>query len=295
MRIDGPAAIELHDRAVIRWNALTSQGANRRVFRIGDASPLSPLSTGLEVPATAADSGPGLVQIVETVPVGSGIPVEPSHSQLELLVRAIDTAQVCIYIEDQYLNPDIRDTRRGTEAVSAQHNPLDRLCAALERGVRVIILLPTTPSRCWSPPARLIARRRHNALARLRQVSGADRLLHVFEYHLPHNPVYIHSKLLICDDQFLLTGSANLNRRGLLSDYELGVGVADPAFVERARKTLWREHFGAHAATEHGVAHDAAAVGLFAGHRVVPVEERADRPLNRLMQWATDRVVDPYE
>ena len=51
----------------------------------------------------------------------------------------------------------------------------------------------------------------------------------------------MHSKLWLFDDQYLITGSANCNRRGYSHDSELNVGLFDEqmAFVRDARIRLW--------------------------------------------------------
>lgn len=53
---------------------------------------------------------------------------------------------------------------------------------------------------------------------------------------------YIHSKTWVFDDQFLITGSANCNRRGYSHDSELGVGVydQDKRFIKDLRINLWK-------------------------------------------------------
>ncbi len=65
--------------------------------------------------------------------------------------------------------------------------------------------------------------------------------------------VYVHSKLMLMDDRYLLFGSCNLNDRGLsgTGDSEIACGVwpshgeeREAARVRRFREQLWREHFG---------------------------------------------------
>ena len=66
--------------------------------------------------------------------------------------------------------------------------------------------------------------------------------------------IYVHSKLMIVDDSYLITGSANINQRSLDGDRdsELAIGVFQPSHVVREdlprgdifkfRMTLFREH-----------------------------------------------------
>ncbi|HEX5198059.1 MAG TPA: phospholipase D-like domain-containing protein, partial [Gaiellales bacterium] len=55
------------------------------------------------------------------------------------------------------------------------------------------------------------------------------------------SPFYVHSKTWIFDDEYLITGSANCNRRGYSHDSELDIGVYDPikTAVRDLRIRLW--------------------------------------------------------
>ncbi|KAJ8907931.1 hypothetical protein NDN08_008034 [Rhodosorus marinus] len=70
--------------------------------------------------------------------------------------------------------------------------------------------------------------------------------------------IYLHSKMLIVDDEYIVLGSANINERSMSGtrDTEIAVGAYQPAYVsttgaispggqvECFRKSLWAEHFG---------------------------------------------------
>ncbi|KAI3692072.1 hypothetical protein L6452_31881 [Arctium lappa] len=77
------------------------------------------------------------------------------------------------------------------------------------------------------------------------------------------SPVYVHSKVMIVDDNTVLVGSANINDRSLLGlrDSEIGVLIEDKEVVESymggnpwkagkfalsLRLSLWSEHLGLH-------------------------------------------------
>src|SRR5208337_1953172 len=57
-----------------------------------------------------------------------------------------------------------------------------------------------------------------------------------------NSPFYVHSKTWIFDDEFLISGSANCNRRGYSHDSELDFAVCSPTtdFVKQTRIRLWR-------------------------------------------------------
>ena len=63
---------------------------------------------------------------------------------------------------------------------------------------------------------------------------------------------YVHSKLFICDDEYVITGSANANDRGYTYDTELMVGITNDLygrtigqrFARDLRVNLWHKHLG---------------------------------------------------
>ncbi|XP_063685823.1 uncharacterized protein LOC134819675 isoform X2 [Bolinopsis microptera] len=70
-------------------------------------------------------------------------------------------------------------------------------------------------------------------------------------------PIYVHSKMLIADDEYIIVGSANINQRSMSGrrDTEMAVGCYQPNFlcqegelpsgdVAAFRKSLWVEHMG---------------------------------------------------
>lgn len=58
------------------------------------------------------------------------------------------------------------------------------------------------------------------------------------------NEVYIHSKVTIMDDIFTFIGSANLNKRSMEADTELGIIVENPNVAKDLRQRLWGLHTG---------------------------------------------------
>merc|ERR1719505_69342 len=58
--------------------------------------------------------------------------------------------------------------------------------------------------------------------------------------------IYVHSKVLIVDDDKMIIGSANINDRSLIvgRDSEACVIVSEPEFGKSARTQIWHEHFG---------------------------------------------------
>lgn len=73
--------------------------------------------------------------------------------------------------------------------------------------------------------------------------------------------IYVHSKMMIVDDEYIIVGSANINERSMAGtrDTEIGLGAFQPTHttaglkkynqlprgnVHCFRKSLWAEHFG---------------------------------------------------
>lgn len=55
-------------------------------------------------------------------------------------------------------------------------------------------------------------------------------------------PVYVHAKIGVVDDEWLTVGSANLNEHSLFNDTEVNVVCRDPDLVRDTRLRLWSEH-----------------------------------------------------
>ena len=186
------------------------------------------------------------MQLVENVPVASNVRRQTSSTYLDSLLKLIDNSVSFIYLEDQFFLPDFRDTRRG-QGVPRQRSIVERLEAALDRGVCLIVMLPT-PSRAYGHPSPWRSPnefRRDRALARLQANPDHRERVWILHYSAADGrSTYVHSKLALADDRTMIVGSGNLNRRSLMSDVELGVELSDPLFVASSRRRLFEEHFG---------------------------------------------------
>ena len=56
------------------------------------------------------------------------------------------------------------------------------------------------------------------------------------------DPVYVHAKVAVIDDRWLIVGSANLNAHSLFNDTEMCVVTDDAALARDTRVRLWAEH-----------------------------------------------------
>jgi phosphatidylserine/phosphatidylglycerophosphate/cardiolipin synthase-like enzyme len=67
--------------------------------------------------------------------------------------------------------------------------------------------------------------------------------------------VYVHAKVAVIDDEWLIVGSANLNDHSLFNDTEACVVTDDAELARSTRRRLWAEHLEL---TAEGVAGDPA-------------------------------------
>ena len=56
------------------------------------------------------------------------------------------------------------------------------------------------------------------------------------------DPIYVHAKIAIIDDNWLTLGSANLNEHSLFNDTEMNIVSHDVDLARKTRLRLWAEH-----------------------------------------------------
>jgi phosphatidylserine/phosphatidylglycerophosphate/cardiolipin synthase-like enzyme len=168
------------------------------------------------------------VQVVRTVPehVYSAVP-RGDFSILESYMRALKGAERFIYIENQFLwSPEVEAVLH--DKISNPPNP----------DFRLLLLLPSKPSSGADDT--------RGVLGHLIEADDNDgRLLACTLYARSgpiHDPVYIHAKIAVIDDNWLTLGSANLNEHSLFNDTEMNIVSHDPELARQTRVRLWAEH-----------------------------------------------------
>jgi phosphatidylserine/phosphatidylglycerophosphate/cardiolipin synthase-like enzyme len=199
-----------------------------------------------------ADANGYSAQVVRTIPSATYRFAPGGITGIkEQYLRALAMARSFVYIENQYLWPEVF---RGMDRLQwGGRSPdmadiLEAMAGALARGVHLALVLPDHPNcgRRFTDGGIMWLRQR---AAR----TGASERLHVFtlgasdvDAEAPggvlYRPVYTHAKIAVVDDLWWTAGSANLNSRGMRSDAELNVAVLDPATARQLRLILWREH-----------------------------------------------------
>jgi phosphatidylserine/phosphatidylglycerophosphate/cardiolipin synthase-like enzyme len=233
-QIEGPCVADVAANFAQRWNALAPH------------QPVPP------VPIPSPLPGGGLAQVQRTIPQGV-YPFAPSgiYGIAHAYFHAIARAERFIYLENQYLwSPEVTDA----------------LCAAIRRGVHVVIVLPAHPNIGKADTDRHVERLLQ-AGTEARAAGGSFRAYTLYtswwdatmgRYH--YRPIYVHSKIAIVDDAWATAGSANLNGRGMATDSEINVSTTDVRAIRELRLRLWAEHLGC-AEGELGDADPCAVLG----------------------------------
>jgi phosphatidylserine/phosphatidylglycerophosphate/cardiolipin synthase-like enzyme len=251
--VHGPAVAAIADTFRERWedpHPLDHHNPLRRVVRQVTRQPRhpNPLPPRRGEPAPG---GPHAVQVLRTYPAKRpAYPFAPEgeRSVARAYLKALPRARRLVYLEDQYFWSE-----RAARA----------LADALRRGpeLHVVVVVPRFPDRDGriTGPAARIGRER---ATRLLERAASDRVLVCDVENDAGTPVYVHAKVCIVDDVWMMVGSDNMNRRSWTHDSELSCSVLDETRDQReprdpadlgdgardlARDTrlrLWREHLG---------------------------------------------------
>jgi phosphatidylserine/phosphatidylglycerophosphate/cardiolipin synthase-like enzyme len=121
--------------------------------------------------------------------------------------------------------------------------------------------------------------------------NGGDRMLAVTTRSLSPSrdradPLYVHAKVAVVDDRWLICGSANINAHSFFNDTEMCVATDDAQLARRTRVRLWAEHLEL---DEDLVAATPATELVDSRWRPIASEQLArmrtgDRPTHRLLE-----------
>ncbi|MGF1621067.1 MAG: phospholipase D-like domain-containing protein [Rhodomicrobiaceae bacterium] len=237
--VDGNAARALGEIANQRWHHATGERLDRPEFPRDDMDALWP--DEIEPQFRNVDVG-----IARTMPEHRE---QPAIHEIEALyTAAIQSARRTIYLESQYFA-----SVRICELIADRLREPD--------GPEVIVINPLS-AEGWLEQQTMDTARN----LRLRALTKAD--LHGrFGIFHPVNdagePIYVHAKILIVDDQFIRVGSSNVNNRSMGFDTECDLAIEagsdkESATIKSIRNDLLAEHLGVRAdnieeaAGEHG-------------------------------------------
>ena len=237
VELSGPSATDVHHNFVHRWNEASEREQPDGVW---------PPTGGNQLPFPSSISpprGPSWVQVQRTVPSNrySNCPTTPGGPAAD-----ITAGERSIF--DQYLDA-IRAARRSIYIENQAFELLEvakELQQALDRGVRVAILVPSEPAlqaRSARAQPSMSSFTEH-----MRLFAGCDDFtLFAISGRSPgglRSDVYVHSKLMVVDDRWATVGSCNLHRASVAGNLELNVSVWDPHVARSLRCELMAEHLG---------------------------------------------------
>jgi phosphatidylserine/phosphatidylglycerophosphate/cardiolipin synthase-like enzyme len=258
LQVQGPAVAALADTFRERWEdptPLDHRNPVRRIIRKFTRQPRQPdpMPPRRAEPATG---GTHAVQVLRTYPAKRpAYPFAPDgeRSIARAYLKALPRARRLVYIEDQFFWS--RTAARTLAQALTDHPEL-----------RVVVVVPRYPDRdgrVSGPAARVERQLAMQTVLR----AGGDRVLVCDIENDEGTAIYVHAKVCVLDDVWMMVGSDNMNRRSWTHDSELSCAVVDAEHDEReprdpaglgdgarrlARETrlqLWREHLGRTIAT----------------------------------------------
>jgi len=239
--IEGPAVADLAETFRERWN---DPGGGARRPRLRPATAIARPSSSPQ------PEGAHSVQVLRTYGITSSVtgyswsPIGEFTIWASYL-KAIKAASSYIYIEDQYFLPFCWPPGHARSGPSRETDIVYQLGEAMKRGVTVLLTISSKKTTPWYPFQKY---QRDVGLNYLRSVRDAGSRGDVIAASLQSDggDVYVHSKLMIVDDEFVSVGSANVTRRSMSTDGELQVGIVDAenALARDLRARLWAQHSG---------------------------------------------------
>ncbi|HEY8286590.1 MAG TPA: phospholipase D family protein [Chloroflexota bacterium] len=218
LRLEGEAVADVERNFRQRWHAVTGD------HRLPSQAP------------TWQPDWRTPVQIVRTIPRRTyDFAPRGEYGIQHVYLRAIEQARRLIYLENQYLwSPEVRQAL------------IDAMGRHGDSAFRIVIVLPARAYDGKGDNDQHVAALRKADKGRgmvsvyCPYASGPNAGTRPFTYR----PTYVHAKVGVIDDQWLLIGSANLNDRGLVTDSEIVAVAHDATLARRVRVDLWSEHLG---------------------------------------------------
>lgn len=240
VRIEGPAVTDIEKTFRERWNDPT-----KTLGLLPVPSGRPPIETSL---SSQDGDGPHSVQVLRTYGIaGTGY----SWSEVgEFTVwasylNAIKQASKCIYIEDQYFLPFDWPPCHTRSGPARDTDLIYQLGEAMKRGVNIVVVAPLSSESIWRSHQKYQREVGVNYLKGI-HADGSPGGFVCASLRRGKGDIYVHSKIMIVDDEFVLIGSANFAQRSMTYDSELNVGIVDEKnrLAHDFRVKLWSEHTG---------------------------------------------------
>lgn len=243
--IEGPAVTDLEETFRERWN---DSGGRAFRPRLRTTATIDSRAPSLRTDGTLS------VQVLRTYGITSGVIGYSWSPTGEFTVwasylKAIKAASSYVYIEDQYFLPFHWPPGHTRSGPSRETDIVYQLGEAMKRGVTVLVTTSSKKTTVLYPYQKYQRDIGLNYLHSVR-AAGANGDVVVASLQCDGDDVYVHSKLMIVDDEFVSIGSANIALRSMTTDGELQVGIVDAenVFARDLRASLWAQHSGLSAA-----------------------------------------------
>lgn len=199
--VTGAVARELRDLFVDRW-ALATGGERLELPEVEPEASL-PFEPTLELV-------PGPVGVSVTRGALVDPPLEPVRQIEALTVSAIESAERTIYFENQYFTSDV------------VYDALVRRMEDSGRPLEVVFVLPRAPEALKEAFALGVKQARLLELLGRAAREGPHRVA-AYSVGRADAATYIHSKVLVVDDELLVVGTNNLTNRSMGLDTEVAL------------------------------------------------------------------------
>lgn len=241
VNIEGPAVADIEKTFHERWN---DSGRSAWCPHPKSAITISSL------PQSSKTSGTHSVQVLRTYGMTSDL-IGYSWSPIgEFTVwasylKAIKAASSFIYIEDQYFLPFSWPSGDRSYGPSLETDIIYQLGEAMKRGVTVLVTTSSKGMAFWYPYQKYQRDIGLNYLLSIRAAGSRGDVI-TASLECDGSDVYVHSKLMIVDDEFVSIGSANIALRSMSTDSELQIAIVDEenTLARDLRARIWAQHSG---------------------------------------------------
>nr|WP_314092218.1 phospholipase D-like domain-containing protein [uncultured Shinella sp.] len=195
----------------------------------------------------------------------------------KLYIDMIAAARTLIYAESQYFA-----SRKIAQAIARRLAEPD--------GPEIVLINPVASDNWLGALAMDTARARLRESLRRHDLNGRFRMYHPVT--APERPIYVHSKLMIVDNEIIRVGSSNMNNRSMRFDRECDVAF-EAGDSEESRRRI--SDFRTDLLAEHlGVSAGAVAEAVAQSESVIAAIEtlRKSQPGRTLVPYTTPEVSD---
>ncbi|MDH4441093.1 MAG: phospholipase D-like domain-containing protein [Rhizobium sp.] len=187
-------------------------------------------------------AGGAYVPLVEPAPVREEDAPHVSFGKVDLAIARTSPAYLkeTAVTEIEQLALDMINAAKRTVYAESQYFASRAIAQAIARrlsepdGPEIVLVNPTTSDNWLGQIAMDTARARLAESLRRHDTYGRFRIYHPITSK--GQPIYVHAKLMIVDDQYLRVGSSNINNRSMRFDQECDVAVEAGSSEELSAK-----------------------------------------------------------